>query len=125
VHLGHWLDALGQLHLLFWLSLFPFATAWMGENQFAAVPAALYGFVLLMAAAAYLLLQRAIIRSQGNQSVLKRAIGRDWKGKVSAVLNVGAILVALGSPRIADGIFVAVALLWFIQDRRIERRLAE
>ena len=113
-----------NLHLLFWLSLFPFATAWMGENHFGAAPTALYGVVLLMAAIAYLLLQQAIIRAQGQNSILKKAIGRDRKGKVSAVLYLVAIVVALRSPRIADAVFVAVALLWLIPDRRIEKRLA-
>jgi len=114
-----------NLHFLFWLSLFPFVTGWMGENNFAAVPTALYGIVLLMAAIAYLLLQRAIIRAQGHDSILKKAIGRDWKGKISPAFYVVSILVAWRSPRIADALFVAVALLWLIPDRRIERRLAE
>ena len=112
-----------NLHLLFWLSLFPFATGWMGENQFAAGTTALYAVVLLMAAIAYLLLQKAIIHAQGQDSVLKNAVGRDWKGKASAVLYLLAIGVALGSPRIADAVFVAVALIWFIPDRRIEKHL--
>ncbi len=113
-----------NLHLLFWLSLFPFATGWMGENHFAAAPTALYGVVLLMAAIAYYLLQQVIIRAQGQDSVLKKAIGRDWKGKVSLVLYLAGIAVAPGSPRAADIVFVAVALLWFIPDRRIETLLA-
>jgi uncharacterized membrane protein len=112
-----------NLHLLFWLSLFPIATAWIGENGFAAAPTAAYGFVLLMAAIAYLMLQRAIIRSQGYDSMLKQAIGHDWKGKVSPALYVAAMAMALRSPRIADAVFAAVALLWFIPDRRIEKRL--
>jgi TMEM175 potassium channel family protein len=112
-----------NLHLLFWLSLFPFATGWMGENHFAEAPTALYGVVLLMAAIAYYLLQQTIIRAQGHDSILKKAVGRDWKGKVSPVLYLAAIVVALRSPRIADAVFVAVALLWFIPDRRIEKRL--
>ncbi|PWU01654.1 MAG: hypothetical protein C5B51_22435 [Terriglobia bacterium] len=114
-----------NLHLLFWLSLFPFATGWMGENHFEAVPTAVYGFVLLMAGIAYLMLQRAIIRAQGPDSLLKKAVGRDWKGKVSLVLYLAAIGVTLLSPRAAEAVFVAVALLWLIPDRRIERRLAE
>ena len=113
-----------NLHLLFWLSLFPFATGWMGENHFAAAPTALYGMVLLMAAIAYYLLQQVIIRAEGHDSILKMAVGRDWKGKVSLVLYLVAIGVALHWPRIADAVFVAVALLWFIPDRRIEKRLA-
>ncbi len=112
-----------NLHLLFWLSLFPFATGWMGENHFAAAPTALYGVVLLMAAIAYYLLQQAIIRAQGHDSILKKAVGRDRKGKVSPVLYLAAIVMAL-RPRIADAVFVAVALLWLIPDRRIEKRLA-
>jgi len=114
-----------NLHLLFWLSLFPFATGWMGENGFAAVPTAVYGFVLLMAGIAYLILQRAIIRAQGPDSLLKKAVGRDWKGKVSLVLYLAAIVVALLSPPSAEAVFVVVALLWLIPDRRIERHLAE
>jgi len=113
-----------NLHLLFWLSLFPFATGWMGQNHFAAAPTALYGVVLLMAAIAYYLLEQSIIRAQGPDSMLKQAVGRDWKGKVSPALYFVAILVALRSPRSADAVFVAAALLWLIPDRRIEKRLA-
>jgi uncharacterized membrane protein len=113
-----------NLHLLFWLSLFPFTTGWMGENHFPPVPTALYGVVLLMAAIAYLLLQQTIIRAQGQNSILKEAIGRDWKGKLSPVLYVVAILVALHSSWIAQGILLAAALIWLIPDRRIEKRLA-
>ena len=86
-----------NLHLLFWLSLFPFTTGWMGENHFTAVPTALYGVVLLMAAIAYLLLQQAIIRAQGPDSILKKAIGRDWKGKLSPMLYIVAIVATLRS----------------------------
>ncbi|MGH9632534.1 MAG: TMEM175 family protein [Bryobacteraceae bacterium] len=113
-----------NLHLLFWLSLVPSATGWMGENHFAAAPTVLYGFVLLMAAIAYYLLQQTIIRTQGHDSILKTAVGRDWKGKVSRVFYLAAIVVALRSRPIADALFVAAALLWFIPDRRIEKRLA-
>jgi uncharacterized membrane protein len=113
-----------NLHLLFWLSLFPFATGWMGENHFTAVPTALYGLVLLMAAIAYLVLQQAIIRSRGQDSLLKKAIGRDWKGKLSLVLYVVAIVATLRSSWIAQAIFVIAALIWLIPDRRIEKRLA-
>ena len=112
-----------NLHLLFWLSLFPFATAWMGENHFSALPAALYGLVLLMAAIADYLVQQAIIRSQGPDSILKKAIGRDWKGKLSPVLYIAAIVATLLSPWISEGIFVAAALIWLIPDRRIEKVL--
>jgi uncharacterized membrane protein len=112
-----------NLHLLFWLSLFPFATGWMGENHFTAVPTALYGVVLLMAAVAYYLLQRAIIRAQGPHSILKRAIGRDWKGKLSPLLYVTAIGTTIWSPWVAEMIFVTAALIWLIPDRRIENVL--
>ena len=113
-----------NLHLLFWLSLFPFATGWMGENHFAAAPTILYGIVLFMAGIAYLLLQQAIIGLQGQDSILKQAVGRDWKGKVSPLLYLAAIAVALRSPWISNAVFVIVALIWFIPDRRIEKRLA-
>ena len=113
-----------NLHLLFWLSLFPFATGWMGENHFTAMPTALYGVVLLMAAIAYLLLQQAIIRAQGQNSILRKAIGRDWKGKLSPVLYILAIVATLGSSWIAQAILVIAALIWLIPDRRIEKRLA-
>ncbi|HSU33704.1 MAG TPA: TMEM175 family protein [Bryobacteraceae bacterium] len=112
-----------NLHLLFWLSLLPFATGWMGENHFAAAPTALYGVVLLMAGIAYCVLQQTIISAQGHDSILKKAVGRDWKAKVSLVLSVAGIVVALRSPRIADAMFVVPALIWFIPDRRIEKNL--
>lgn len=112
-----------NLHLLFWLSLFPFATGWMGENHFTALPTALYGGVLLMAAIAYYLLERTIIRAQGPESILQKAVGRDWKGKLSPVLYVAAIIATLLSPMISQVIFVAVALIWLIPDRRIENVL--
>jgi uncharacterized membrane protein len=114
-----------NLHLLFWLSLFPFTTGWMGENHFTTVPTALYGAVLLMAAIAYYVLQQVIIRAQGQGSILKRAIGRDWKGKLSPLLYIVAIVAAgLRSSRIAQVILVIAALIWLIPDRRIEKRLA-
>jgi uncharacterized membrane protein len=113
-----------NLHLLFWLSLFPFATGWMGENHFAAVPTALYGVVLLMAAIAYYVLQQAIIRAQGPGSILKQAVGGDWKGRLSPVLYIVAIAATVWSPWIAQAIFVTVALIWLIPDRRIENVLA-
>jgi len=109
-----------NLHLLFWLSLFPFTTRWMGENHFTAVPTALYGVVLLMAAFAYLLLQQAIIRAQGPDSILKKAIGSDWKGKLSPVLYIAAILVSFRSSRTAQALLAIAALIWLIPDRRIE-----
>ena len=112
-----------NLHLLFWLSLFPFATGWMGENHFSPLPTALYGLVLLMAAIAYYVLQQAIIRSQGADSILKKAIGRDWKGKLSPVLYISAIGASLLTPWIAELILVGAALIWLIPDRRIENTL--
>ena len=113
-----------NLHLLFWLSLFPFATGWMGENHFTAVPTVLYGVVLLMAAIAYLVLQQTIVRAQGHGSLLKKAIGHDWKGKLSSLLYVLAIVAALRFAWIGQGIFVVAALIWLIPDRRIEKGLA-
>jgi len=112
-----------NLHLLFWLSLFPFATGWMGENHFAPVPTALYGAVLLMAAIAYYVLERAIIRAHGPDSILKKAVGRDFKGKLSPVLYVVAIIATLVSPYISGALYVAAALIWLIPDRRIENVL--
>src|SRR5919109_2963788 len=103
-----------NLHLLFWLSLFPFATGWMGENHFSSIPSALYGVVLLMAAIAYLVLQQTIIHTQGPDSILKKAVGRDWKGKLSPVLYIVALVSTLLSPWIAEAIFVAAALIWLI-----------
>jgi uncharacterized membrane protein len=114
-----------NLHLLFWLSLFPFATGWMGENHFAAAPSALYGVVLLMAAIAYWMLQQVIIASQGAGSVLKKAVGNDWKGKLSPVLYLCAIVISRWSPLAAQGIYVLVACMWLVPDRRIERALKE
>jgi len=113
-----------NLYLLFWLSLFPFTTGWMGENHFTAAPTALYGLVLLMAAIAYLLLQEAIIRVQGEESILKKAVGRDWKGKLSPLLYVVAIVAALRFAWLSQAILAIAALIWLIPDRRIEKRLA-
>ena len=113
-----------NLHLLFWLSLFPFATGWMGENHFAAVPTALYGVVLLAAALAYWILQHAIILANGEGSTLKRAIGNDWKGRISPILYLGAIGLATYTPVLAQTIYVAVAVMWLVPDRRIERAIA-
>ena len=114
-----------NLHLLFWLSLFPFATGWMGQNHFALPPNALYGFVLLMAGIAYFILQQAIIASQGPSSVLRNAIGNDWKGKLSPLLYVAGIFSSLYSSWVAQAIYVFVAILWLIPDRRIEQALRE
>jgi uncharacterized membrane protein len=112
-----------NMHLLFWLSLIPFATGWMGENHFAALPTALYGAVLFMAAVAYFILQGAIIRLDGAESPLARALGADRKGKASLVAYALAILAAFWLPAAAHVVFVAVALLWLAPDRRIERAL--
>jgi len=113
-----------NLHLLFWLSLFPFATGWMGENHFAPVPSAVYGVVLLMAAIAYFILQHLIIVSQGPDSLLKKAIGRDWKGKISPILYALALPLAIWSQWLAIGLYVLVALIWLVPDRRIEHALS-
>ena len=112
-----------NLHLLFWLSLVPFATGWMGENHFAAAPAALYGVVMLMAAIAYWILQQTIISAEGPDSLLKKAVKGDWKGKLSPVIYLAAIPGAFWSPWISLGLYVLVALVWLVPDRRIERVL--
>jgi uncharacterized membrane protein len=112
-----------NLHLLFWLSLFPITTAWIGENHLAAQPSALYGVVLLMAAVAYWLLQTAIIGSQGPDSVLKKAVRGDWKGKVSPVLYLLGIVAAFRAAWMAQVLYLLAALLWLVPDRRIERVL--
>jgi uncharacterized membrane protein len=112
-----------NLHLLFWLSLVPFVTAWTGENPFTSIPTALYGVVLLMAAIAYLILQREILRAEGPHSVLAAALGRDIKGKLSPLLYALAIGAAFIHPGISDVLYVLVALTWLIPDRRIERVL--
>lgn len=113
-----------NLHLLFWLSLIPITTDWMGENTSAVAPSVLYGAVLLMAGAAYWILQQLIIAAQGSHSVLREAVGRDWKGKTSPALYLLAILCAFQSPWISQAIYVLVALIWLIPDRRIERQLS-
>jgi len=112
-----------NLHLLFWLSLFPFTTGWMGENHFAPGPTALYGVVLLLAAIAYYVLQSLIIASQGEDSLLRRAVGGDWKGKLSPALYLLAIGTAFVSQWLSLAIYAAVAVIWFVPDRRIERVL--
>jgi uncharacterized membrane protein len=114
-----------NLHLLFWLSLVPFVTGWMGENHFAPVPTAAYGVVLLLAAIAYWLLQRSILVREGPRSVLALAIGADLKGKLSPVLYAIAIPLALRWPVAAGALYVTVALIWLIPDSRIERIAAE
>jgi len=110
-----------NMHLLFWLSLIPFATGWMDENHFSALPTAIYGVSLLMPAIAYFILQWTIVRLHGQDSVLAKAIGRDFKGKVSAILYLIAIPSAFLAPWLAQAIYVAVALMWLCPDRRIER----
>jgi uncharacterized membrane protein len=112
-----------NLHLLFWLSLFPFVTGLMGENHFATMPTTLYGIVLFMAALAYYILQRTIIKHQGEGSLLARAIGRDIKGKMSPILYVAGILASTLELWVAHFIYVFVALMWLVPDRRIERTL--
>lgn len=111
----------GNLHLLFWLSLIPFATAWMGENHFAPMPMALYGFVLLMCATAWFIMQTAIIRHQGERSVLGKVLGKDLKGKLSAVIYLVAIASAFRLPALAGTLYALVALMWLVPDRRFER----
>ena len=114
-----------NLHLLFWLSLVPFATGWMGENDFAPFPTAAYGLLLFLCGVAYTLLQAAIIAHQGPQSRLAAAVGRDLKGKLSAVAYAVAIPCAFASRWIALAIYVAVSLMWLVPDRRIESRLTD
>jgi len=113
-----------NLHLLFWLSLIPFVTRWMGENHFASAPTAIYGFVLLMAAIAYWVLQRMIMANQGRDSLLAVAVGKDFKGKLSPVLYLIAIPSAFLHQWIAGAIYVLVALIWLVPDPRIERVLS-
>ena len=113
-----------NLHLLFWLSLIPFVTSWLGDTHFAPLPTALYGVVLLMSAAAYWILQHAILRVPGGNPLLASAIGSDWKGKLSPILYAAAIALSFVNPWIACGLYVLVALVWLIPDRRIERVLA-
>ena len=113
-----------NLHLLFWLSLFPFATAWVGVNHLAPTPTAIYGCVLLMAAIAYFILERAIIKQQGRDSILANAVGDRWKEYLSPMCYLAGIPLAFVSTWISTGLFVFVAILWLVPDRRIERALA-
>ena len=113
-----------NLHLLFWLSLFPFATGWMGENHFAPLPSAIYGGVLLMAALSWYILQTVIVRSQGPDSLLRHALGSDWKGRLSPVMYIAGIGAAFCVPGLAQALYIAAALVWLVPDRRIERELA-
>lgn len=112
-----------NLHLLFWLSLLPFATGWMGENHFAALPVALYGVVLLLAAVAYYILTRTLIACHDRDSALTTAVGRDFKGKLSIALYAAAILLAGFNAWVACALYILVAAMWLIPDRRIERSL--
>jgi uncharacterized membrane protein len=112
-----------NLHLLFWLSLIPFATSWMGEHPFSPIPTAAYGAALLMAAVAWYVLQAVIIRAQGSGSALALALGSDVKGKVSAPLYLGGMLLAFVDTRISDAIYMLVACMWLVPDRRVERTI--
>ncbi|HEY5184191.1 MAG TPA: TMEM175 family protein [Actinomycetes bacterium] len=114
-----------NLHLLFWLSLFPFATGWLGENHVAVLPTVLYGVVLLLAAMAYYVLQSVIVAEQGQGSALKAALGRDLKGKLSPVIYATAIGLAFVSPWLSISLYVVVALIWLVPDRRLESRFGE
>jgi TMEM175 potassium channel family protein len=114
-----------NMHLLFWLSLTPAVTAWMGESHFAAAPVALYGVVQLLAACAYFILTRSLIAAHGNESPLAAAVGRDFKGKVSVVIWAVAILVSFLTSPLACALYVLVAVIWFVPDRRIEKALAD
>lgn len=112
-----------NLFLLFWLSLIPFATSWIGEHQFSAVPMSIYGFVLLMCAVSYFILQNKIIKLEGSDSVLHRAVNKDIKGKLSLVCYILAIPLAFVSPWISGFLYITVALLWIVPDSRIEKQL--
>lgn len=114
-----------NLHLIFWLTLFPFTSAWVSQHFDAATPSAVYGVVLLMAGIAYYILQNAIIRVQGPDSLLARAVGRDWKGRLSPLIYLAAIPLAYVHPWISDDLYTAVAFLWLVPDRRIERILTD
>lgn len=114
-----------NLHLLFWLSLIPAATHWMGENHFAAWPVALYGVVLLMAGTAYYILTRALIRQHGKASTIATALGNDFKGKISLVIYLLSIALAFENAWISCGLYVLVAVIWLIPDRRIEKKLSQ
>jgi uncharacterized membrane protein len=128
-HMFHLVDSINgnimwaNMHLLFWLSLTPFVTGWMGENHFAPLPTAAYGAVLLLAAIAYYILQTTIIRHQGPHSRLAAAVGEDVKGRLSPLLYAAAIPLAFFHEWISDALYVAVALIWLVPDRRIEARL--
>jgi uncharacterized membrane protein len=112
-----------NLHLLFWLSLVPFVTGWIGETHFAALPVALYGGVLLLAAIAYYILARALVSLHGADSMIARALGRDFKGKISIVIYIASMPLAFLKPAVALALFVVVAIMWLVPDPRIERTL--
>lgn len=114
-----------NLHLLFWISLFPFGTAWVGDTEFAPIPVAVYGALLSLAGAAYYTLVRALIRTPGQTPALAAAVGRDFKGKISSVVFLVAIPIALVAPALALAIYVGVVVLWIVPDRRMERALSE
>ena len=115
-----------NLHLLFWLSLFPFVTGWMGENHFAPLPSAMYGAVLLLAAIAYYILQTLIVAEAGGaESSLAVAIGKDWKGKLSPLLYLLGVVTSFFAPKLAGGIYILVALMWLVPDRRLEKALKQ
>jgi uncharacterized membrane protein len=114
-----------NMHLLFWLSLIPLATAWLGENHFSARPTAIYGVALLMPAIAYFILQQTILRTQGEESVLRQALGSDFKGKASPLLYAAAVALSFVSPILSNFIYVAVALMWLVPDSRIEKLVSE
>ncbi len=114
-----------NLHLLFWLSLIPFSTGWMGETHFATLPTAIYGVTLLMSAVAYNILQNRIIASQGHDSILKKSVGKDWKGKISFVLYLAAIFLTYCAEWASLSIYICTALLWLIPDRRIEKHITD
>jgi uncharacterized membrane protein len=114
-----------NMHLLFWLSLIPLATAWLGENHFSARPTAIYGVALLMPAIAYFILQQTILRTQGEESVLRQALGSDFKGKASPLLYAAAVALSFVSPILSNIIYVAVALMWLVPDSRIEKLVSE
>ena len=113
-----------NLLLLFWLSLVPFTTAWMGENHFGPVPSAVYGGVLMMAALAWFILQTLIVRAQGEDGLLRRALGADWKGRLSPLLYLAGIVAAFCVPGLAQALYLVAALIWLVPDRRIEKVLA-
>jgi uncharacterized membrane protein len=113
-----------NLHLLFWLSLIPFGTAWVGESEIAPLPTAIYGFVQMMAGLAYYILETTLIKAQGPHSRLQDALGSDFKGKISIVLYAAAMLLAFVQPRVATAIYIGVAAMWLIPDRRIEKHVS-